>query len=115
MSTSFILMMCYWRKNRAPESSNHPRKINGLGEAFSALSETTTGKDAYVHANIPHVLADGDPLTSSDLDVDGKQLAAFIAEFRSVNRPTCQYDLDTDGDVDTADLSLFSEDFGRTP
>ena len=37
-----------------------------------------------------------------------------MAEFGRTNCAPCKYDLDTDGDVDLADLFLFSEDFGRT-
>jgi len=46
-------------------------------------------------------------------DVDGKDLTGLISEFGRTNCSPCKYDLDTDGDVDLADLFLFSEDFGR--
>jgi parallel beta-helix repeat protein len=84
--------------------------LDSDGDTYSNLREQISGTDPYNAASVPPVLADG----NSDGDVDGKELAAFIAEFGSRNCPGCQYDLDTDGDVDLADLFLFSEDFGRT-
>jgi hypothetical protein len=59
-------------------------------------------------------LSDGDPLPSGDGGVDGKDLGGQISKFARTNCSPCKYDLDTDGDVDLADLFLFSEDFGRT-
>ena len=79
------------------------------------LREPISGTNSYDAANIPPVLADGDPLPLGDGDVDGKDLAGFMAEFGRTNCAPCKYDLDTDGDVDIADLFLFSEDFGRSP
>jgi hypothetical protein len=73
-----------------------------------------SGTDPWDDTSIPPVFADADPLPSGDGDVDGKDLAGLIAELGSVNCPECKYDLDNDGDVDLADLFLFSEDFGWT-
>ena len=88
--------------------------IDSDGDTYSNLREQISGTDPYNPASIPLVLSDGDPLPSGDGDVDGKDLAGFIAELGSINCPGCKYDLDNDGDVDLADLFLFSEDFGRT-
>jgi hypothetical protein len=84
------------------------------GDTYSNLREQISGTGPYDPSSIPTVLADGDPLPSGDGDVDGREIAAFIAEYGSTNCAPCKYDLDTDGDVDIADLFLFSEDFGRT-
>ena len=84
--------------------------FDGDDDGYSNLREIIAGTDPWDDASIPPVLADG----NSDGDVDGKDLAGFIAELGSVNCPGCKYDLDIDGDVDLADLFLFSEDFGRT-
>ena len=84
------------------------------GDGYSNLREVIAGTDPWNNSSIPAIFADGDPPPSGDGDVDGKDLAAFIAEFGSTNCTACKYDLDSDGDVDLADLFLFSEDFGRT-
>ena len=88
--------------------------IDSDGDTYSNLREIISGTDPYSAASVPPVLADGDPLPFGDGDVDGKEIAAFIAEYGRTNCSPCKYDLDTDGDVDLADLFLFSEDFGRT-
>ncbi len=84
------------------------------GDGYSNLREEISGTDPYNGEDIPLVLADGDPMPSGDGDVDGQDLTGLISEFGLMNCPGCNYDLDTDGDVDLADLFLFSEDFGRT-
>jgi hypothetical protein len=84
------------------------------GDGYSNLREVIAGTDPWDNTSIPAILADRDPLPSGDGNADGKDLAAFIAEYGSTNCPACRYDLDADGDVDRADLFLFSEDFGRS-
>lgn len=88
--------------------------IDSDNDTYSNLREQISGTDPYDASSIPPVLADGDPLPSGDGDVDGREIAAFIAEYGRTGCSPCKYDLDTDGDVDIADLFLFSEDFGRT-
>jgi Right handed beta helix region len=84
--------------------------FDGDDDGYSNLREIVAGTDPWDDASIPPVLADG----NSDGDVDGKDIAGLIAEFGSTGCSGCKYDLDIDGDVDLADLFLFSEDFGRT-
>jgi parallel beta-helix repeat protein len=88
--------------------------LDSDNDTYSNLREQISGTDPYDASSIPTVLADGDPLPSGDGDVDGREIAAFIAEYGRTNCAPCKYDLDIDGDVDLADLFLFSEDFGRT-
>ena len=88
--------------------------FDGDDDGYSNLREIIAGTDPWDKTSTPAIFADGDPLPSGDGDVDGKDLAGFMAEFGSINCPGCKYDLDNDGDVDLADLFLFSEDFGRT-
>jgi hypothetical protein len=88
--------------------------FDGDEDDFSNLRELISGTDPWNAASFPAIFADGDPEPSGDADVDGKDLAGLIAELGSVGCPGCTYDLDADGDVDVADLFLFSEDFGRT-
>jgi parallel beta-helix repeat protein len=83
-------------------------------DTYSNLREIISGTNPVSKVSVPGIFADADPLPSGDGDVDGKDLAGLIAELGSVNCPGCKYDLDNDGDVDLADLFLFSEDFGRT-
>ena len=61
--------------------------IDSDGDTYSNLREQISGTDPYNPASIPPVLSDGDPLPSGDGDVDGKDLAGFIAEF---GRPTAR-------------------------
>jgi parallel beta-helix repeat protein len=87
--------------------------IDSDNDTYSNLREQISGTDPYDAASIPPVLSDGDPLPVGDGDVDGRDLTGLISEFGRINCAPCKYDLDTDGDVDLADLFLFSEDFGR--
>jgi hypothetical protein len=87
--------------------------IDSDQDTYSNLREQISGTDPYDAASIPPVLSDGDPLPSGDGDVDGRDLTGLISELGRTNCAPCKYDLDTDGDVDVADLFLFSEDFGR--
>ena len=87
--------------------------IDSDGDGFSNLREEISGTDAYDADSTPLVLADENPLPSGDGDVDGEDLTGFISELGMVNCPGCRYDLDADGDVDVADMYLFSADFGR--
>jgi parallel beta-helix repeat protein len=87
--------------------------IDSDNDTYSNLREQISGTDPYDTASIPPVLSDGDPLPVGDGDVDGRDLTGLISEFGRTNCAPCKYDLDTDGDVDVADLFLFSEDFGR--
>jgi hypothetical protein len=56
-----------------------------------------------------------------DLDVDGAELTAFLADFGrgqydrpcDTVPPACNGDFTCDGDVDGDDLTKFLEDFGR--
>jgi hypothetical protein len=55
-----------------------------------------------------------------DLDVDGEELTAFLADFGRgqydrpcINGDACSGDFICDGDVDGADVTKFLEDFGR--
>jgi len=88
--------------------------FDGDGDGYSNLREVIAGTGPWNNTSVPALFADGDPLPSGDGDVDGKDLAAFIAEYGTTNCTACKYDLDSDGDVDLADLFLFCEDFGRT-
>jgi nitrous oxidase accessory protein NosD len=87
--------------------------LDSDNDGFSDLRELISGTDQWDNMDIPEIIADGEPQPSSDGDVDGKDLTAFIAEIGSFNCSTCQFDLDYDGDVDRADLFLLTEDFGR--
>jgi parallel beta-helix repeat protein len=82
-------------------------------DGFSDLRELISGTDQWDSTDTPDIIADREPQPSGDGDVDGKELSAFIAEIGLLNCPTCQFDLDQDGDVDRADLFLLTEDFGR--
>jgi parallel beta-helix repeat protein len=87
--------------------------LDSDGDRFSDLRELISGTNKWNSIDIPDIFADHDPHPSGDKDVDAKDLLAFIAELGSLDCTICQFDLDNDGDVDRADLFLFSEDFGR--
>ena len=54
---------------------------------------------------------------NDDTDVDGCDLAVFVADFDQTDcncGPTCEGNFDGDNDVDGSDLAIFAADFGRT-
>jgi flagellar hook assembly protein FlgD len=83
------------------------------GDGFSNLREFMSDSDGVNVQDIPDCWAD----IYADGDVDGEDLALFIADFGRDDCSVeiqCESDLDYDDDVDDMDLLFFGEDYGRT-
>ena len=95
-------------------TGDYPAQITLTEESFHGSGGSLAGNwagamDADIEFSIVPCKGDFD----QDGDVDGSDLAVFLAEF-GVCTADCLADFEPDGDVDAEDLALFAEHFART-
>ncbi|MBI5556360.1 MAG: right-handed parallel beta-helix repeat-containing protein [Deltaproteobacteria bacterium] len=82
-------------------------------DGFCNLRELLSMSNPDDELDLPGLIADKD----ADNDVDGNDLALFNTESGRTDcseQNACAFDLNTDGTVDSIDLNLLTEDFGRS-